>query len=254
MSVPRRTRPSRLPRLVGSLVLALALAVPAASAGAADPRLDQAQARREAVQARLDDLLARIGGLEAQTSAVSERLDALNRDAGASARAARAADRLLVARMRESYKRGQTDPALALLGSATAEQATEQARLLAMMASTSRAEFETATAARSRTRATAAQVARAVEELKARQTELDSARAEVADLLAQAEREELEVRATLAAEQRARARAPHSGRPASARRSSPRRHARRPRGPRSRGPGGRGGGAGGACGVRGRRG
>jgi len=200
---------TRLPLLVLGVVAALvALAcqltpVARADPQAADPRLQEAVSRRVAVQQRLDGLLDRTGRLEAEVAAYSEQLEGLRATAAGQGRQARAASGVVASRIRAAYKWGQADVSLSLLTSGSLPQVKARARLLALLAQRSRAQLQTAAAARVRTDAAASQVAMAVQRLRARQAELDAARAEATRLVAEAESIEQQVRATIAAERRA---------------------------------------------------
>jgi len=200
---------TRLPLLVLGVVAALvALAcqltpVARADPQAADPRLQEAVSRRVAVQQRLDGLLDRTGRLEAEVAAYSEQLEGLRATAAGQGRRARAASGVVASRIRAAYKWGQADVSLSLLTSGSLPQVKARARLLALLAQRSRAQLQTAAAARVRTDAAASQVAMAVQRLRARQAELDAARAEATRLVAEAESIEQQVRATIAAERRA---------------------------------------------------
>jgi murein DD-endopeptidase MepM/ murein hydrolase activator NlpD len=203
--------------LVGVLIAASILATPglpraeaysaSGAGGAGDPRLERAQERRRAVEQQLGELHGRLDRLEAEAAEVEANLNALQATERAQAEQAQSATGLLAARLRESYKRGTSDPAFALFASDSPGEAAEQARLLGLLAVRSRAEYEGAAAARVRTEAAAGEVAKAADELHRRQDALEAARADVAALLAKAAREERAVQATLAAEQAARERA-----------------------------------------------
>lgn len=207
---PSPTR--RFLRAVVALVAAMTVLVGTLPAQAADPRLERAQGRRLAVQDELDALVTRLDGLESEAAQIEAELNSLGATASAQQDQATTADLQRAARTREAYKRGNQDPSLLLLSSASPREATEQARVLGLLASRSRAEVEVATAARTRTQATAAQVGRTQAELDARLAQLDAARAEVGVLLAQAQAEEEQVRGTIAAEEEARRRAQEEAR------------------------------------------
>ena len=155
------------------------------------------------MQQRLDGLLDRTGRLEAEVAAYSEQLEGLRATAAGQGRRARAASGVVASRIRAAYKWGQADVSLSLLTSGSLPQVKARARLLALLAQRSRAQLQTAAAARVRTDAAASQVAMAVQRLRARQAELDAARAEATRLVAEAESIEQQVRATIAAERRA---------------------------------------------------
>ena len=155
------------------------------------------------MQQRLDGLLDRTGRLEAEVAAYSEQLEGLRATAAGQGRQARAASGVVASRIRAAYKWGQADVSLSLLTSGSLPQVKARARLLALLAQRSRAQLQTAAAARVRTDAAASQVAMAVQRLRARQAELDAARAEATRLVAEAESIEQQVRATIAAERRA---------------------------------------------------
>ncbi|HWB72249.1 MAG TPA: M23 family metallopeptidase [Egibacteraceae bacterium] len=199
-------------RFLHAITVAVVVAVVSASpglpsAGAGDPRLDRALERRQSVQARLDALVARLGALQAQTAEVDNRLVGLTREANARQHQADTAHGALAARARQSYKHGAVDPTLALFASGSVQQAAEQARVLGLLAMRSRDEYETATSARVRTEVAVRQVDEVAAELRARRSELDGARAQVAAALAEAQRQERDVRAAIAAEEAARAQA-----------------------------------------------
>ena len=155
------------------------------------------------MQQRLDGLLDRTGRLEAEVAAYSEQLEGLRATAAGQGRRARAASGVVASRIRAAYKWGQADVSLSLLTSGSLPQVKARARLLALLAQRSRAQLQTVAAARVRTDAAASQVAMAVQRLRARQAELDAARAEATRLVAEAESIEQQVRATIAAERRA---------------------------------------------------
>lgn len=175
-------------------------------AQAADARLERAQQRRVEVQRRLDKLVVRLSKLEAEVAEVETRLAQLAADEQRAQQQAEGASLAVVARVRESYKRGSGDPILALFASSSPQQAAAQARLLGLLAKRSRSEFESATAARIRTRATAEDVERVAGQLRGRRAELAGVRSEVAQLLAQAQRQEREVRDRIAKEEAAKRR------------------------------------------------
>jgi peptidoglycan LD-endopeptidase LytH len=175
-------------------------------AAAADPRLEQAQAKHAQMQARLDTVMQRVTALEAETSATEAELASLRDRESEQAQAASTASGLFAARIRESYMRGTADPMLDLLSIGSPEQAADQARALNLLAVRSQAELESASAARTRTKATAEQVAQVAARLAEQREELEHVRAEAAQLVAQAQQEEQQVKATIAREQAERER------------------------------------------------
>ncbi|HWH32998.1 MAG TPA: M23 family metallopeptidase [Egibacteraceae bacterium] len=188
------------------LVASLALSGLGVPAQAADARLEKAQQQRVQAQRELDKLVGRLSTLEAEVAQVENRLAELaaaERRAQEQAAGASAALRL---RVRESYKRGTGDPMLALFTSESPQQAAAQARLLGLLAKRSRSDFESATAARIRTQATALDVERVAADLRSRQARLDAVRAQVAGLLAKAQQRERHVRDRIAKEQAAKRR------------------------------------------------
>jgi peptidoglycan LD-endopeptidase LytH len=175
-------------------------------AAAADPRLEQAQAKHAQMQARLDTVMQRVTALEAETSATEAELASLRDRESEQAQAASTASGLFAARIRESYMRGTADPMLDLLSIGSPEQAADQARALNLLAVRSQAELESASAARTRTKATAEHVAEVAARLAEQREELERVRAEAAQLVAQAQQEEQQVEATIAREQAERER------------------------------------------------
>jgi peptidoglycan LD-endopeptidase LytH len=186
-------------------VLALGL-LGIGQADAADPRLQQAEQARQEAQARLVEVLDRLHAVEAELAGAEASLAQLAAQEEVHQESASVANNALAYRVRAAYKRGQVDPSLAMLSLTSPAQATEHARLLGMLATRSRADIESASAARIRTRASAAEVAHITEELRERRGAVEGVRAEAAALLAQAEQQEQQVRATIAAEQAARER------------------------------------------------
>jgi peptidoglycan LD-endopeptidase LytH len=177
-----------------------------APAATADPRLEQAQAKRVQMQARLDTVMQRVTALEAETSETEAELASLRDREAEQAEAASTASGLFAARIRESYMRGTADPMLDLLSIGSPEQAADQARALNLLAVRSQAELESASAARTRTKATAEHVAEVAARLAEQREELERVRAEAAQLVAQAQQEEQQVEATIAREQAERER------------------------------------------------
>lgn len=201
-------------RLRASSVLAALLAVAvvgtwpvAEPARAADPRLEQAQQQQRSTQAALESILSKIQALEAEISAIEGELATLSQREDALRAEAHAASSAMASRVRESYKRGAADPVLSLFGSASVDEATEQARVLAVLARHDEGERQEAAAARTRTVATAAQVEEQRGELAARKDELARTKEQAAQHVAAAERQLRDVKATLAAEEAARERA-----------------------------------------------
>ena len=204
----RRTRPHRFFPLLGAVVAALLLAWPVPpSAQADDARLEEAAAQRAAVEARLDDVLARLDAAQTATALVEDRVAELRAQAQQYAATAHQAEVLLEARIRDVYKRGQTPSAFLLLGTDSGSDASERARLLAVLAVRHRTDSEQASSARIRASAAADAIAEAVDELREREAELDAIKAEVSDALAEAKEQEVDVQQTVAAEEAARERA-----------------------------------------------
>jgi murein DD-endopeptidase MepM/ murein hydrolase activator NlpD len=202
-----RTPPLRARLLTGALVALIVAVLPAAgTAQAADPRIDRAAQRTAEVQGELDDLLQRLGALEAEIDDRRVELADLEAEARARADQAGTANRAVALRVRESYIRGGTDPTLELLASGSVREAREQARLLGILAARGRGELQAATAARTRTLATAQDVERVTAEIQTRRTEVDGMRAEVAVLLDDAQGDERQIREVVAAEQAERER------------------------------------------------
>lgn len=188
---------------LGSLALVLTGAGPSA-AGEVDPRLKAAQERRQEMQRKLDALLQEFNAAQAAADESQHRLDTLTARAEREQGEADGASRIFSAQIRQSYMRATTEPTLAILGSVDADRVVEQAQMLGMLARASRSQFEEASAARSRTRATAAQVTLATEELREEEAELEAKQEEAAALVAETEEQEQEVREILAAEEAAR--------------------------------------------------
>ncbi len=201
-ALPRTPAHRAQPLLAAVLVAAtLAFAIPISGvARAADPRIEEAVRKTSEVQARLDELLQKLGTLEAEISDRESELAALEAQASGYQQEAQVAGEVLALRIRESYIRGSTDPALALLASDSAREAQEQARLLAVLADRSKGEIEAAVAARQRTQAAAEEIAHVTEEIRQRRAEVDGVRAEVDVLLAEAKQEEQAIRQVVAAE------------------------------------------------------
>ena len=185
------------------MVLAVPGAVPAQ---AADARLESARARSSAVQQRLDAVLQRLDALQSEVARVQDRVAELQAAAKQHAATARDADRVLTARLVDAYKRGRTPAGMNLLGGGALSDMTERARLLTVLASRDQARSESALSARTRARATAAEVATAMDELDARTQELEDAQAQVQVALQEAKAEEASVERTVAAEIAARER------------------------------------------------
>src|SRR5680860_113662 len=208
-SAPPGSAAPRPLRLLVSLLAVVVLGTwpVAQTAEAADPRLEQAQAEQRTTQAALDVVLAKIGELEAETQRLQTELTALTDRERAQRAEADAASDAMALRVRESYKRGAADPLLALFGSGSVDEAAEQSRLLAVLARRDEQNRETASAARTRTAATAAQVEQQRAQLAAREAELAQTRQVAAEHVAAAEQQVSAVRATIAAEEAARERA-----------------------------------------------
>jgi murein DD-endopeptidase MepM/ murein hydrolase activator NlpD len=190
------------------IVVAMGLAVPGAvPARAADARLEQAQQRRAAVEERLAEVQGRLDALQSEVARVEDRVAQLQQSAKAHQATARQADAVLHARVVDAYKRGEVPVAMSLLGDGAMEDLTERARLLTVLALRDHARSESAVSAQIRARATAADVATALDDLDSRRGELDAARREVAAALDAARSHEEEVERTLATEVAARERA-----------------------------------------------
>ncbi|MPZ89820.1 MAG: hypothetical protein GEU81_17570, partial [Nitriliruptorales bacterium] len=188
---------------LSSITLVLTGAGPS-GAGEADPRLRDAQERRQEMQRNLDVLLQELNAAQAAADESQSRLDALTARAEREQEEAEGASRVFSAQIRQSYMRANPEPALAILGSVDADMAVEQSQMLGMLARATRSQFEGATAAQSRTRATAAQVTLATEELREEGAALKAKQDEAVALVAEAEAQEQEVREILAAEEAAR--------------------------------------------------
>jgi peptidoglycan LD-endopeptidase LytH len=201
-----RTPPaSARPLVIGLLVVALLVAWPTAGAAEdTDPRLERAQAQRTEVQERLDALYQRLSAVQADVEELAEQLAGLEDKSEAQQRAAGEASATLAHRVRESYIRGDADPTLTLLVSASADAVQEQARLLGVLALRSRADVEQVTAARVRTEATAEEVAHKHEALAEREAELEELQEDAETALAEAKAEEERVREQIAREERER--------------------------------------------------
>ena len=177
-----------------------------APAEAADARLEEAQQRRAAVEQRLGEVLGRLDRLQAETAQIQDRVTQLKAEADKQQDAARAADRMLAARIADAYKRGQIPLALTLFNSdGGAAEAQDRARLLTVLASRDRATSESASSAQIRALATAEQVGSAVKELKAKEAELAAVSEDVESALAAARAEEVDIERTIAAEEQAAA-------------------------------------------------
>ena len=208
MRVFFRTRPTRTPRIrLGFAVAALVLASSALPAQASEATLEDAQQDRAAVEDRLDTVLARLDELQAETARIEQRVADLRTAADEYQQTARRADQLMVARVRDAYKRGEVPAALTLFSTGKPTEAAERTRLLAIIALRHRSNAEQASSAQVRATATADQVATAVAELEARQAELDAAKAEVQEALAEAQAREQEIQERIAAAEAARQRA-----------------------------------------------
>lgn len=186
------------------MVLAVPGAVPAQ---AADARLESARERSAEVQQRLDAVLQRLDALQSEVARVQDRVAELQASAKQHAATAREADKVLTARLVDAYKRGRAPAAMNLLGEGALSDMTERARLLTVLAARDQARSESALSARTRARATAAEVATAMDELDARTQELEAAQAEVQVALQEAKAKEASVERTVAAEIAARERA-----------------------------------------------
>ena len=207
MRAKSRMPRSPLPRiLLGVLVAALALSWLAVPAQAADARLERAQKRRVEVQQQLDKLVRRMSALQADVAEVENQLAELAAAEQLATQQAEGANASLRLRVRESYKRGATDPLFTLFTSSSPQEAAAQARLLGLLAKRSRSQFESASAARIRTKATARDVERVAADLRARKAELSGVQSQVSKLLAQAQAQERDVRNKIAKEEAAKRR------------------------------------------------
>ncbi len=179
-------------RLVSAFLAALLVAawVVPGTARAADARVEEAQARRAERQARLDEIYQRLAELESEAEQLEAQLATLTQQQAVEQEQAAQAAGSLGLRVREAYMQGDTDPGLALLASGSAEEAADRARMLGLLASRSRGDFEDADAARVRTEAATAAVVATQATLEARRAELQAAEAEGRALVAQAEAEE----------------------------------------------------------------
>jgi peptidoglycan LD-endopeptidase LytH len=202
---PRRSRPSCL--FLGLLVVAITFAwLGTSPAWSADPRLERTRSNREALQAKLDNLLQRIEAVHVKVSAAETRLDTLKRAEAQQQEAATTALSALSQQILDQYKHGSVDPALTLLSSGSPQEALERAQLLSLLAKRSKAKIETASSARSRTQATAAQVAQSVKMLRTQKAELDALQRRIAAELTKAQHIENQVKARIAGEQASPAR------------------------------------------------
>lgn len=192
--------------VVGVLVATLGLALLAPPAAAQDPRLQRAEAERDALQARLDEALQREHELAAEVEAARAELDALVAKEAEERTRADAARGRIAEQVRATYQFGATDPALTLIASDSPQEATEQARLLGILAARTRGQLEAVAAARVRTEAAAAATRAAVEELSTREAELAAAREEAQALVARAERKVAGIREQIRREQEERER------------------------------------------------
>lgn len=202
---PRRSR-LFLP-LLGLLAAVISFAwLGTSPAWSADPRLERARSNREAAQARLDDLLQRVEAVHAKASAAETKLDSLTRAEAQQQQVANSALSALSQQILDQYKHGSVDPALTLLSSGSPQETLQRAQLVGLLARRSKAKIETASSARTRTQAVAAEVARAARTLRAQRAEIDALRLRVAGELAKAQQVEDQVRARIAGERASSAR------------------------------------------------
>jgi murein DD-endopeptidase MepM/ murein hydrolase activator NlpD len=198
----RRSRTRRFLVRLTAAALILTWIAPA-SANAADQRLEEATGRRVERQARLDELYQQQAALTADQERLVAELNELTARLEDEQAEADAAQSALELRIRQSYMNGSSEPTLALLASGSAQDATEQARLLALLNRRGQGEVEGATAARVRTEAAAEDVRVAQAAVDANRAQLDTALAEAERLVAEAEAEEREIGDQIALEQRA---------------------------------------------------
>jgi peptidoglycan LD-endopeptidase LytH len=196
---PRRSRPFLT--LLGLLVAAISFArLGTGPAWSADPRLERAHAHREAAQAKLDALLQRVETVHARVSDAEAQLDSLTRAKAQQQQVASAALDALSQQILDQYKHGSVDPALTLLSSGSPQEALERAQLVSLLARRSKAQIETASAAQTRMEATAAQVERTVQTLRAQKAEIDALQQRVKTELTKAQQVEDQLRAQIAQE------------------------------------------------------
>ncbi len=188
---PQTLRAGVVVLVAASLALAGPIGHPA---GLADPRIEDAEEATSERQAKLDELLADIDELEAEASDLRAELGELEAvEARHDSQASEAAESVRD-QIRHSYKRGSADPLLAIVAADGPGTATQQARVLAVLANRNRQDAELASAARLRTGANAARVAELVDALEEAEAELSEREDEARQLLAQAEEEEAEMR------------------------------------------------------------
>ncbi|MGH3922197.1 MAG: murein hydrolase activator EnvC family protein [Pseudonocardiaceae bacterium] len=202
---PRRSRP--LLPLLGLLVAAISSTwLGTSPAWSADPRLERARSHREAVQARLDDLLQRVEAVHAKASAAESELESLTRAQAAQQQVASAAFSALSEQILDQYKHGSVDPALTILSSGSPQETLQRAQLVSLLTRRSKARIETASSARARMQATAVQVARTAQTLRAQKADIDALRQRVTAELAKAQQVEDQVQAKIAGERASPAR------------------------------------------------
>lgn len=237
MTIPfgHTVRPARVFSVLTVLVFLASLVLTAPAAGAADPRLEKAQARKAEIEKRLSDLGTAIDATRGEIEDAEAELERLRTQELEQRESASAADRLRAVRARESYKRGNGDPVLGLLTAEDPLEVMEQARLMAWMSSESQEDFERASASAVRTASIAEHTEEVTARLQARRDDLAEQQEEAEQLFDEAVAAEEAVR-ELIAEERAAARAAAARRAAAS---------------RSGGAGGDGGSGGGAAPVSG---
>ncbi len=213
LQLRRPRRSDRRPRLA-TLVVALAALLTVGNLAAAAP-LDleeaereraQAAERQEQLQAELTDLLSRIEELRVARERQSAEIDRLDDRLATERRVARRADREIAERYKGAYKAGTSSGSLMLLfGSDTADDVTERARLLSIMADSSRKEQEAAEGASARTAALSEQLDAARAELRERSDELAASQEEAKVKVAEAQAEVEQLDSDIAAERERRA-------------------------------------------------
>lgn len=200
--------------IVALVVIALSLGTVAA-AGAADPRLEKAQARKDEIQQRLNALTEDMEATRSRVESTEAELRELRAQGEEQRDEASAADRLRTHRVRESYKRGNSDPVLGLLTAEDPTDAIEQARFMAWLSAETQEDFEEASASAVRTASLADHTAETVERLRAEEQDLSDQQAEVERLFDEAVAAEETVR-ELIENERAAARATAARRAAAA--------------------------------------
>lgn len=204
--------PSRPARFVLVLLFTCALvlaSVPglAGPAAAADPRLEKAQERKEEVQEQLDDIAARIEKTRAEVEETRNEIEQLREKESRHNDQASDSSEERIDRLRESYKRGHTDPLLQLLTAEDETDVIEQARFMAWLATESQKDVEAATADAVRADALADHTQELVERLREREQKLEEEQEEAEQLLEEAIQAEEDVKALIAREKAAARRA-----------------------------------------------